>query len=101
MNITVTLLIGFVILVFFLIIAIKYLVKDKKEIKKLQEDLAAQQQNIIMLYKHAEEIAEIEKDKNHTDRVIEEAKSDEEILDVINTIVSINNNRVRNNKKDK
>ena len=101
MNLTLTFIIAFVIVLLLLIVISKYLIKEKKETKKLQEELATQQQNIITLYKHAEEIAEIEKDKNRTDRVIEEAKSDEEVLDIINTIVAVNNGRVRNNKKDK
>lgn len=101
MNLTFTFVVAFAVVLLLLFVAIKYIISEKNKNKKLQEELKIQQQNSILLYKHAEEIAEIEKDKNLTDQVIEEAKSDEEILDIINTIVAINNSRVRNNKKDK
>jgi len=101
MNLTLTLLIAFLVVFFLLIVVAKYLVKERKETKELKEKVETQQQNLVELYKHAEEIAEIQKDKSRTDNVIEEAKSDEEVLDIINTIVAINNNRVSDNKKNK
>lgn len=82
-----------------LIVTIKLLIEHKKEIKSLKEELEAQQQNIISLYKHAEEIAEIEKDRRKTDEEINESKTDEEMLDIINTVIAVNNNRVQNNSK--
>ena len=101
MDLTFTFIVAFAIVLLLLFVAIKYIISEKNKNKKLQEELESQQQNLITLYRHAEEIAEIEKDKSRTDKVIEEAKSDEEVLDIINTIVTINNSRVRNNKKDK
>lgn len=95
MNLTLTFAIAFAVILLLLFFALKYIVSEKNKNKKLQEELEAQQKNLISLYKHAEEIAAIEKDKSKTDQKIEEAKSDEEVLDIINTIVSINNNRVR------
>lgn len=82
-----------------LIVTIKLLIEHKKEIKSLKEELEVQQQNIISLYKHAEEIAEIEKDRRKTDEEINESKTDEEMLDIINTVIAVNNNRVQNNSK--
>lgn len=101
MNLTFTFIVAFAVVLLLLFVAIKYIISEKKKNKKLQEELESQQQNLITLYRHAEEIAEIEKDKSRTDKIIEEAKSDEEILDIINTVVAVNNSRVRNNKKDK
>jgi len=95
MNLTLTFAIAFAVILLLLFFALKYIVSERDKNKKLQEELEAQQKNLINLYKHAEEIAAIEKDKSKTDQKIEEAKSDEEVLDIINTIVSINNNRVR------
>ena len=95
MNLTLTFAIAFAVVLLLLFYAVKYIVSERNKNKKLQEELEAQQKNLINLYKHAEEIAAIEKDKSKTDQNIEEAKSDEEILDIINTILSINNNRVR------
>lgn len=101
MDLTFTFIVAFAVVLLLLFVAIKYIINEKNKNKKLQEELESQQQNLITLYRHAEEIAEIEKDKSRTDQIIEEAKSDEEILDIINTVVAVNNSRVRNNKKDK
>lgn len=83
-----------------LTVAIKLLIEQKKEIETLKDELNTQQQNIISLYKHAEEIAEIEKDRRKTDEKINESKTDEEMLDIINTVIAINNSRVQNNSKN-
>ena len=95
MSLTLIIIIVIAVLVIFLGISLKVISNQIKENKKLKADLELQQQNLIALYKHAEEIAKIEKDKNSTDQKIEEAKNDEEVLDIINTIISINNSRVR------
>ena len=95
MSATLIIIIVIAVLFILLAVAMKIISDQIKETKKLKAELETQQQNLITLYKHAQEIAEIEKDKNRTDQIIEEAKSDEEIIDIINTIVSINNGRVR------
>lgn len=95
MDLTFTFIVAFAVVLLLLFVAIKYIISEKNKNKKLQEELESQQQNLITLYRHAEEIAEIEKDKSRTDQIIEEAKSDEEILDIINTVVAVNNSRVR------
>lgn len=95
MDLTFTFIVAFAVVLLLLFVAIKYIISEKNKNKKLQEELESQQQNLITLYRHAEEIAEIEKDKSRTDQIIEESKSDEEIIDIINTIVAVNNSRVR------
>jgi predicted Holliday junction resolvase-like endonuclease len=95
MSATLIIIIVIAVLFILLAVAVKIISNQVKETKKLKADLDAQQQNLITLYKHAQEIAEIEKNKNRTDQVIEEAKSDEEVIDIINTIININNGRVR------
>ena len=95
MSATLIIIIVIAVLFILLAVAMKIISNQIKETKKLKAELEAQQQNLITLYKHAQEIAEIEKDKNRTDQIIEEAKSDEEVIDIINTIININNGRVR------
>ena len=77
-----------------IIIMFLSLKSDKKKIKELSESIEAQQRNILYLYRHAEEVAEIEKDKNAVEGKIKEAKSDEEVLNIINTIISVNNDKL-------
>lgn len=90
------LILGAIILALVAVIVIMFLSlkSDKKKIKELSESIEAQQRNILYLYRHAEEVAEIEKDKNAVEGKIKEAKSDEEVLNIINTIISINNDKL-------
>ena len=90
------LILGAIILALITVIVIMFLSlkSDKKKIKELSESIEAQQRNILYLYRHAEEVAEIEKDKNAVEGKIKEAKSDEEVLNIINTIISVNNDKL-------
>lgn len=87
-----------------LLIVIYFLYKSFKSVKEqnksLIEQIEKQQKNILYLYKHAQEIAVIEKDRIKTDEKIKEAKSDEEILDIINAIIAVNNDRMHNSSED-
>ena len=94
MNVTIILSLIILCLVLAFFITIRVLKKQSDENKKLREENEKQQKNIIYLYQHAQEIAAIEKDRKETDRDIQEAKTDEEVLNIINTIVTINNTRV-------
>ena len=82
-------------LVFAVYVAIKTSKRKNQEIKRLSNELANQKQNVAYLVKHAEEVAKIERDKDKTNEDIANAKTDEEIVDIVNTIVAANNNRVR------
>ena len=86
------------VLVIVILLLISVLKKQKVEIKKLNNDVKEQQDNLIYLYHHAEEIADIKKARNHFEDEIKGAKTDEEVVDIINAIISTNNVRVRNNQ---
>ena len=76
---------------------IKAYIKTKKEIKELKEALENQKKNLIYIVRHAKELAEINKERSKIDQEIAEAKSDEEVVDIINSIIDLNNNRVHHN----
>ena len=77
-----------------LIIKISVLKKQSDENKKLREETENQQKNIIYLYKHAQEIAEITSEANKLEGKINNAKTDEEIIDVINSVINNNNSKL-------
>lgn len=85
------------VLSFILLKIIRNQSKNYKELKNKSEE---QRKNILYLYEHATEIAEIQNNRHQTENEINEAKNDEEIYDIINAIISVNNNRVRNNKEN-
>ena len=81
--------------VFLLVVVAYYSFKNwQKEIKKnkeLREIINEQNENLKFLLKHAEELKQIEKDENITEKQIEEAETDEEIFSIIDAIVFHNN----------
>lgn len=77
------------------IICIHIIKKQSEEKKRLKNDIETQQSNILWMYRHASEIAEIDKDRKVHDKKIGEAKTDEEIFAIINTVINSNNDRVR------
>jgi septal ring factor EnvC (AmiA/AmiB activator) len=85
----------FLMLVFAVYAAIKTLQKKTQEIKHLEGEVQKQKENMAYLVKHAEEIAEIEKDQDKVQEEIQNAKSDEEVADIINAIININNSKLR------
>lgn len=85
----------FLMLAFAVYAAIKTQKKNLDEIKRLEAELVKQKQNMAYLIKHTEEIAMIEKSEDHVQEEIRNAKSDEEVSDIINAIININNARVR------
>ena len=76
-------------------VAIKRLRAKSDEVKRLNGELEKQKQNMAYLVKHAEEIAKIESDEDKVQEEIRNAKTDEEVVDIINAIININNARVR------
>ena len=93
---------GWIVALAFLVISIAVVyvyfktLKDKnKEISQLKNELNKQKEVTVELYKHAAEIAKIEKQKDKTNQKINEAKTDEEIIDIINSVIDANNDRVR------
>ena len=85
----------FVILAFAVYVAIKTLHKKTQEIKHLEGEVQKQKENMAYLVKHAQELAEIEKDQDKIQEEIQNAKSDEEVADIINAIININNSKLR------
>lgn len=69
--------------------------KLQAEKTELEVELQAQKANLAFMVRHAEELAQINKDQKTTDQKIAEAKTDEEIIDIINTVIASNNDRVR------
>ena len=67
----------------------------QEEKNRLEMELSKQKSNMAYLVKHAQEIAEIEKDQDKIQEEIRNAKSDEEVADIINAIININNAGVR------
>lgn len=93
-------LIGFAILCIVILVCVfKTLLKTKKENKILKDALENQKKNLIYIVRHSQELADIKKNQSKVEKEIEEAKSDEEVVNIINTIIDVNNNRVPNNKK--
>ena len=69
---------------------------DKEKIKDLEKALSEQKRITAELYRHAEEIAKIANDDKKTAEAIKEAKTNEELIEIINSIVDANNERLRN-----
>lgn len=85
----------FIILAFVVYAAIKGLRKKDQEIKHLEGEVQKQKQNMAYLVKHGQEIADIEKEQDKIQEEIKNAKSDEEVADIINAIININNSKLR------
>ena len=77
------------------LVAIKGLKADSEEIEHLQGEVKKQKQNMVYLVQHAEEIAKIKNEEAKVQEEIHNAKTDEEVADIINAIININNARVR------
>ena len=84
-----------VILILVLVIVFKTISSLKKENKRLEGELESAKTNIAYLYRNAEEVAKIEKDEKKVSEEINNAKSDEEIFNIVNTVIAANNSRVR------
>ena len=92
-------------LVIFLMIAIEVAVEFGKRNKRLKRDveelenaISDKNKSIAFLLKHAEELANIQMYENTIKDKIEEAKSDEEISDIVASIISANNSIVQDNQ---
>ena len=75
--------------------AIKIAKTKSEEIKHLEGEVKKQKENMAYLVRHAHEIAEIEKDQDKVQEEIQNAKSDEEVADIINAIINVNNSKLR------
>lgn len=84
-----------IVLILVLVIISKTLSSLKKENKRLEGELEQAKTNIAYLYRNAQEIAKIEKDEKKVAEEIKNAKTDEEIFDIVNAVIASNNSRVR------
>ena len=69
--------------------------KAKEEKKEAEEQIQKQNKTIAELLRHAEEISIIAQDKGKVENEIKKAKTDEELVEIANAIISVNNDRLR------
>ena len=65
----------------------------------VKAELAKQKRNSAYLATHAAEMARIERSNRELKQEVKNAKSDDEIVDIINTVLDRNNNLVQDNGK--
>lgn len=73
--------------------------ETKKEKQSLKDQVQQLQKNVAYLVRHAQEMAQIQKEKEKTFKRIEEARTDEEISNIVDTIICLNNERLQNMSK--
>lgn len=69
----------------------------KKEIERLNNELSSATENLKSMKNYIEQILAIKADTKTNVEKIKEAKTDEEVIDILADIISANNNRVQNN----
>jgi hypothetical protein len=76
------------------------LARDRKKLKsdnkKLEQRIIDVTSNINLMTSYIEKILAIKADTQSTIEKIKEAKTDEEVLNILSDIISANNNRVQN-----
>lgn len=87
------------LLISFSVILLKCLKSERMKRKELEQTVKNQEENLVYLYKHSQEIAAIESEKNKISQKIKDGKSDEEIVNIINSVIASNNSRVQNHSK--
>jgi len=94
-----------IILVMFAIIVIMggiiyALIRDrkaqKKEIQELKNELNSARENVRQLSEYIKNSDKIRKEEKEIAEKIKEAKTDEEVHNIINDIIALNNSRVQN-----
>ncbi len=100
MNITLTIIFVLIVVIATLAGIVYVTVKSNKKLKNENKQLSGKIEqlntNIAYLVKHSQELAQIHKEKEKTFERIEEARTDEEIADIVSIIVNANNQRVQN-----
>ena len=95
-----------VILVFFAIIVmcgaviyalIKDRIKQKKEIQELKNEINSARENVKQLTDFIRNSDKIRKEEKEFADRIKEAKTDEEVHNIVNDIIALNNARVQDN----
>ena len=84
----------FLLLLLCFVIVSQICKKLQTENTELKMQMTKQNATIAELLRHAEEISLITQDKGKVENEIKKAKTDQELVDIANAIVSANNNRV-------
>lgn len=79
-------------------ILVQIIRNQSRQKKELEAKVESQKKNIDNLVKYASSISNIQNEKSDTEKKIMEAKTDEEISDIVAGIVADNNSRVPDNK---
>lgn len=99
MNISVTIILVMSAVIVTMIGIIYVLFRDKKakkkEIDQLKNKLESANDNLCAMRDYIEKILAIKRDTQTTVEKIKEAKTDEEIINILADIISANNNRVQ------
>ena len=98
MKIIASLIIIIIALIAIIIGVINAALNQKKKAKDLEGIIELKNKTIAYLYQNAKEIAEINADKDKKQEELSNAKTDEEVADIVTTIINANNDRVRNKK---
>lgn len=69
---------------------------QKKEIQELKNEIISARENVRQLSEYIKNSDKIRKEEKEIAEKIKEAKTDEEVHNIINDIIALNNNRVQN-----
>ena len=101
MNVTLSLIIIILVLILTLFGVVNSAVKSKKKVKDLENAIEDKDKTLNRLYQNAEDVAEINAEKDKKQEELSNAESEEEVADIIRAVASANNDRVRNKTKTK
>lgn len=87
---------GIIAILIIVILALIIALQSKtKRIKELKNDNKVLNENVLSLVRYSDLIAKMRNEKEGLNNEILQAETTEEIMDIINRIISNNNNRVR------
>lgn len=69
---------------------------QKKEIQELKNEINSARENVKQLSDYIRNSDKIRKEEKEITEKIKEAKTDEEVHEIIDSIIALNNNRVQN-----
>ena len=99
MNITCTLAISLAVVLLMLIYVVKIALKERQEKLAYKSEAERKANTIDYLYKHFEELDKINKQKSEEIQELENAETDEEVLDIVGAVVNRNNELRKQAKK--
>ena len=91
---TTTLILVIAVLIVILIGVTKAALNERKEKNQYKTQLESKNKTIAYLYNHSEEISAINAEANKLEGKINNAKTDEEIADIINSVINNNNSKL-------